>query len=439
MAAIRSGKPQPAAPTAPLTELPPDMLRVLRDYEQAAPERLPPPARWPSPDSSGFERRSMSPRDLRGAAPTVANVRLVDTDGDGLLEVVAADMRQGLVLHGHPTARGGHLERLASVPHPARISMADLEGDRRAGFLVADLGGLLPADHRNGAIVWLRPAAGGGYVQQALEGWPRVADVRPADFDGDGHADLAVAAFGWRTVGRVSVLEHRTTPDGQRSMVEHVIDPRPGAIDAIPADLNRDGRLDLVVLLSQHFETVVAYMNKATSPFSFDRVELYKAPHANWGSSGIEVTDLDGDGDLDIILTNGDSFDDAIVKPYHGVHWLENRGGLRFEPHAIASMPGVHRADAADLDGDGDLDIVASALLAAGSDRDESQLPALVWLEQRKRGMFERHTLSLGPPRHPTLDLGDFDNDGDVDIVVGVMSPDANRPWIEIWENRRRK
>ena len=72
-------------------------------------------------------------------------------------------------------------------------------------------------------------------------------------------------------------------------------------------------------------------------------------------------------------------------------------------------MPGVHRAQAADLDGDGDLDIVASALLAGGSDVDEKTLPALVWLEQTTPGVFTRHTIEMGFPRHATLDLGDID------------------------------
>jgi len=85
------------------------------------------------------------------------------------------------------------------------------------------------------------------------------------------------------------------------------------------------------------------------------------------------------------------------------------------------------------------IDIVAGALLAAGSDRDESQMPALGWLEQTRRGIFERHTLSMGAPRHATLDVGDFDADGDADIVVGVMSPDPKiRTWVEVWENQRK-
>ena len=69
-------------------------------------------------------------------------------------------------------------------------------------------------------------------------------------------------------------------------------------------------------------------------------------------------------------------------------------------------------AHAADLDGDGDLDIVACALLAGGSDVDEKTLPALVWLEQTSRGVFKRHTIEMGTPRHATLDIGDIDGDG---------------------------
>ena len=209
----------------------------------------------------------MAPQ-LPGVAPTIANVRLVDMNEDGMLEVVASDMREGVLLSGIPMRPEPKLDVIASIPHPSRIAPVDLEGDGRPGFLVADLGRLRPGDHLFGAVIWMRPQAGGGYTQLALEGWPRVADVREGDFDGNGKLDLAVAAFGWRSVGRVSVLENKSV-GGRPSLFEHVVDPRPGAVDAIPVDLNRDGKLDLIALLSQQFEAVVAYINKGTPAFAF--------------------------------------------------------------------------------------------------------------------------------------------------------------------------
>ena len=125
------------------------------------------------------------------------------------------------------------------------------------------------------------------------------------------------------------------------------------------------------------------------------------------------MVDLDEDGDHDVLGTNGDMFDDDILKPYHGVQWLENKGGLRFEARPLARLAGAHRAAAGDLDGDGDLDIVASAFTGVVAGKAAEALPALVWLEQVKPGRFARHTIAAGPPLQSTLDLGDVDGDGD--------------------------
>jgi hypothetical protein len=186
------------------------------------------------------------------------------------------------------------------------------------------------------------------------------------------------------------------------------------------ADLDGDGRPDIVALISQEHECVTAFLNR---PDGFQPVVLYQAPDPSWGSSGIELVDLDQDGDLDVLSTNGDTFDSYVVKPYHGITWLENAGDFPFRAHSLAAMPGVHRALAADLDGDGDLDIVAAALIP-GKLRDQtdaSGLDAVLWLEQVAPGRFVRHTLRTGDPAHAAIAVGDFDRNGDLDFVVGCF------------------
>jgi hypothetical protein len=418
-----------------------DMQLALDYYAARAPERLPAPDPWPAPSESPvpFDRRGLAVRDMPGP-PAVSNVNLVDMDGDGRLDLLGTDMRQSVVFAARPAATETALSVVASIPHPAHVAITDVDRDGTADLLVADMGGFFPEDHNKGSVIWLRGQANGKYGAFWLDGWPRVAGVAAADYNGDGKLDIGAAAFGWRKTGHLAILENRTKTPTQPDFATHIIEPKPGAIQFVPVDLNRDGRMDVVTLLAQEHETVLAFINRGTGAFDFDRQVIYAAPHPNWGSSGIQVGDLDKDGDLDVVLAHGDTFDDGIVKPYHGIQWLENRGGFPFVDRPLATMPGVHAAKLADLDADGDLDIVAAALLAGGADVDERTLPALVWLEQTKPGTFARHTIEMGFPRHATLDVGDLDADGDPDIVVGNFSLGAPAAsWVDVWTNQLKK
>jgi FG-GAP-like repeat len=419
-------------------QLPPDFEQALTFYVSHAPERLPAPDTWPPVSESPvrFERRPMTMKDMP-STPAISNVQLVTFGDSKRLTLLGTDMRQGVVFTGDPANPDAGLTVLANAQHPARATLTDVDGDGIQDVLVGDLGEFFPADHHKGSIIYLRGLPSGKYGAIWLDGWPRVADVEAADFNGDGRKDLLVAAFGWHTTGQIAILESQPNDKTALAFATHVIDPRPGAIHVIPVDLNGDKKMDFVALLAQEHETVIAYINKGD--FAFDRQIIYAAPHPNWGSSGIQLVDLDRDGDLDVLLTHGDTFDDGIVKPYHGIQWLENKGTYPFVEHTLARIPGVHRAVAADINGDGLLDIVACALLAAGSDVDETILPALVWLEQTKSRTFVRHTIEMGTPRHATLDVGDIDGDGDIDIVTGTFLLNKETPnWVDVWVNRSR-
>ena len=443
MELFRRGLPVPPGPPGTLSRLvalPEDMERVLRLYTSLAPVELPPPAAWPDVAAQpgvAFERRPFAPQ-RASRTPSVSNVQFLDVDGDGAREIVATEMRSGYVMIGRPgQPAANELEIVADITHPAHATLVDLDRDGRNDLLVANLGSYLPGDHNQGGVAWLRGMPDGRFAVFEMSGFPRVADVQAGDFDGDGRLDLLVGAFGWRTTGFTGLMRNLTKDYAQPSFETRRIDERTGGINVAPADLDRDGKLDFVALVSQQHEAVVAFLNDGAGGFRQETV--YTAPHPNWGSSGMQLVDFDGDDDLDVLVTNGDSFDDFLLKPYHGIQWLENTGRYPFTAHPIASLAGAHRAVAVDLDGDGDLDVVAGAMVALLREGMAAGLPSLVWLERTGPNAFRRHTLERGKPFHASIDAADFDGDGDVDLVVGNLSPQTPVPtWVEVWVNQRR-
>jgi len=405
-----------------------DTAQFVRYFEARSPVTLPLPDPWPPGDGGlRFEKRSFNPPG-ESTVPVIANTRFFDLRGDGKLEIVASDMGHGVVYLADPNSGSNELRAIAHIPNPCHAEMVDLDKDGKQDLLIADLGDFMPGDHEKGSVVWLRQVAPLQFEQITLvDKLARPADVQAADFNGDGKLDLVVAAFGWHTVGGIFVYENQTTDWTHPKFEGYPVDARPGGIHVPVVDLNKDGKPDFVALISQQYEHVVAFINRGPGK-GFRAETIFRAVVPVWGSSGIQMVDMDKDGDLDLLMTNGDSLDDFTVRPFHGIRWFENEGTFPWKQHDLAIMPGVHRAQAVDMDGDGDLDVVAAAFLPNAEhpsfqllERQGSLAPftSLGWLEQTKKGVFVPHPLELGKLTHTTLDLGDFDGDGDVDIVTG--------------------
>jgi hypothetical protein len=324
--------------------------------------------------------------------------------------------------------------------NPAHVEPADLDGDGRTEWLVAELGSFRSGDHHGGAVVWVHHDAESNRWRQTLlaSGLGRVADVRPGDFDNDGDQDLVVGEFGHVRTGNVWLFENLGISEGVPLFKQRCLDERAGGIHVPTADLNGDGRLDVVALFSQEHETVVAYLNLGS--WQFEPSEIYKAADPAFGSSGIQLIDLDGDGDQDVLYSNGDTFGSAHLKPYHAIHWLENRGMFPFSAHTVTNMVGVQRALASDLDGDQDQDIVAVGFMPENlvALPELTKHDSVLLLEQIKPGEFVRHSLERGRFHHAALSLTDVDRDSDIDIVVGnfLMLAGAHAPPLLVWENQ---
>ncbi|MEZ6063803.1 MAG: VCBS repeat-containing protein [Planctomycetaceae bacterium] len=455
--------------TAPL---PQDVSAFYRDYAPVEFEIPELPANPSASVAFDVQEVSISVPSIR-TPPSVSFVEIRPGSG-GKPEIWYSDMRSGAAGQLAVTRASGadaadaaavRISRNRIAHNPVAVRPVDLDGNGIDDLLFTDLGSYIPEDHDRGQLVRLPDGMGEtpGTPEVLLGSAGRVADVCVADFTGDNLPDLIVAEFGWRKTGGIHLLTNQGLTNGQPVFSQQLIDKRAGTINIVPVDLDNNGTLDFVASISQEHEQIVAFLN---APDGFQPVVLYAAPDPSWGTSGIAMVDLDSDGDQDFLYTNGDTFDSNLVKPYHGIWWLENKGQLNaasaeaaakastedgkqsnswrdepmpFEAHRLTAMPGVHRALPGDLDGDGDLDIVASALLPSKSARntDPQKLDALIWLEQVRPGTYERHTIERGRPIYPAIAVTDLDSDNRLDIVAGCFYEDGDetQPLLKIFWN----
>ncbi|MEW5774575.1 MAG: FG-GAP-like repeat-containing protein, partial [Thermodesulfobacteriota bacterium] len=335
---------------------------------------------------------------VSSAAGFPNDVRLADLDGDGDLDILASQRDSGSIAWCANDGAGtfGAAQTIsAAVSAPQHVHAADLDGD-------GDLD-VLSASCTDNKIAWYANDGNGNFgAQQVLTTSASFAMTAvAADLDGDCDLDVLIAS---RDDNTVSWFENL---DGHGSFgAEQVISSTLAyAFSALASDVDQDGDLD-VIAASATGNQIVWYENiDGAGTFGAAQVITTDVLYPQ----RMVLADLDDDGFLDLVST---SRDDGKIAYYFG-------NGSGFGPQQVveqgvrpaSDIAGVH---AADLDGDGDLD-----LLATGSEADRA-----VWFEHLD------HSGAFGAARSITLSqddvrgivAGDLDGDGDPDVLVSSVA-----------------
>jgi hypothetical protein len=375
--------------------------------------------------------------DPGGDKPWITHLIIDDLDRDGLKDVIVCDAKLNEIRWLRQTSSGVFSEQKLgdTVRAPAQVASCDIDKDGDSDLLVACMGMIFPNNDKIGSVVVLENNGQQQFTNRELvQNIARVTDVQPGDFDGDGDIDLAVGQFGYDD-GEIRWMENQ----GNWNFKSRILLSLSGTINTPVADIDGDGDADIVALVSQEWEETYVFENDGSANFKPHMV--YGSTNEDFGSSNITLTDMDRDGDLDVLYTNGDAFDyiPPSPRPWHGVQWLENKGGMTFTYHRIGNFNGAFSGRAADMDNDGDLDVLA---VSCFNNWKSPNAQSLVWFENDGKMAFTRRNIAANPTHLLVLQTADMDNDGKVDLVTGGMHayPPFDRiSRVLLWKNNWNK
>ena len=330
-----------------------------------------------------------APLDLASTDPS--SVEVADFDRDGRPDVVAANGSSGTVtvhLQSPPPLGFAAQPPVAVGLDPSSLAVADLDRDGDLDLAVASHG-----DSSVSALL----GDGTGHLAAGsapLGPCPGAAAVALADLDRDGRVDVVVAN---EASGDISVFLQDPLA-GFGPAVAHVTGA--GAVSLAIGDIDRDGRPDIAVA-NAAASTVSLLLQDPMAPGSFLAATnlLGSGPRCVW------VEDLDDDGKLDLVTANPAA---------DGVSVFRGRGDGAFDPTpdfwtGTGSEPAA--VAAADLNDDGLPDL---AVAASGT----GDVRFLIQ-EGGAAIAFEDPPVTQATGSNPrSLSIGDFDRDGQLDVVV---------------------
>jgi hypothetical protein len=291
---------------------------------------------------------------------------VLDVDGDGRLDYVGARYTPGLIyaflrprnpLKDPWTMRVIDDHAAAGVNGVHALLVADVNGDGKPDLIAnsAEEKGAFPK-----SLAWFEAPKWTRHIFAQGDAPGLSHYLGFGDANGDGRPDIASAAkippdgnwFAW--------WESPRDPSGRWK--KHLIaEGHEGATNIFIADVNRDGRPDFIASRG-HGKGVLWFEGPGWKPHDIDPEHQY--PHS------LAIADLDGDGDIDAVACSA-VYSKLPDRPV--LAWFENDGRGRFAVRRISDNQASYDVKLADMDGDGDLDI----LIAGQESRN------VVWYENR--------------------------------------------------------
>ena len=281
-----------------------------------------------------------------------------------------------------------------------RVVAADLDEDGDVDLAVSG----------DTTITWFENVGSGSYTSHTvatLSSWgelPGYGAIVAADVNGDGHIDLVSAEN-----DRLLWFEN----DGSGIFTEHAFSTSWtdffGFAGVAVADINLDGHMDLLYATYDSLRLVWCE-NDGNENFT-EHPNVVGTVMFN----SIDTADVDGDGDVDILYS-------SLVDDTFG--WLENDGTGSFSDHSINEFSAWEYASAsivaADVNGDGTMDVVAA----------KAGLDTVTWYENDGSQNLTAHVLSTSSGGVSSVYVADLDGDGDMDIFSAAESDDTVT-WFE--------
>lgn len=186
-------------------------------------------------------------------------------------------------------------------------------------------------------------------------------------------------------------------------------------------DIDGDGDIDIVCGREQEGNfSVVCFANPGDSSGNWADEVIGPSDHA---PDRIVLADINADGRLDVVVSEERY---PGKEPDANLYWYEQLGSAEFKRHLIITEYSLNNLDAADMDGDGDFDIVTCEHKGP---KGEFKLQIF---ENDGKGSFTEHIIDRGKESHLGARVADMDGDGDLDIVSAAWD---NYKHLHLWRN----